>query len=224
MISPERHRDHRENPSASREIAGLRLCASVAEIRAKQSQKAVGGGRLCKQSQSGQSGERAGSRRAKRAKRTQFGPGVQVPAGAIVQNEPNLGEVPACKAKPVAAERTEMGAGPQGREIPGGPNVQNEANCPRTKGNMGARLGRAPSGGRLCKTNPIWPAASGPRRAKCAKRTQFPAGRDTPAFHYSIIPAFHPSSIPSFPSTWTSEVDCANNGGLDRLRNFPGAR
>jgi hypothetical protein len=40
-------------------------------------------------------------------------------------------------------------------------------------------------GARLRKTNPIWPAASGPRRAKCAKRTQFPAGRDIPAFHYS---------------------------------------
>ena len=51
-------------------------------------------------------------------------------------------------------------------------------------------LPRRTRAGRLCKTNPI---ALGARRAKCAKRTQFPGvGRRAgyPAFHYSIIPPF----------------------------------
>ncbi len=43
-------------------------------------------------------------------------------------------------------------------------------------------------GGDLCETNPIWPAASGPRKTKCAKRTQFgevDRWAEYPAFDYS---------------------------------------
>ena len=29
-----------------------------------------------------------------------------------------------------------------------------------------------------------------PKKADSAKRTQFPAGQDTPAFNYSVIPSF----------------------------------
>ncbi len=55
----------------------------------------------------------------------------------------------------------------------------------------------------------------GPRRAKGAKRTQFPAGRDTPAFHYSIIPSFQPQVC----RAKQSQFPCTggNGGGPARL-------
>jgi hypothetical protein len=65
------------------------------------------------------------------------------------------------------AKQTQFGGARPGSQDA---NVQNEPNC---SGRPGAR------------------------RTRCAKRTQFPAGRDTPPFQYSIIPPFR------------SNADCA---------------
>jgi hypothetical protein len=101
------------------------------------------------------------------------------PLGPIVQNEPNFGEL-------VGTWNTQHSSIPlfQHSSVP------------------------VPS--LSCEANPIsrlrivdWGRTSG-GAADCAKRTQFPAGRDTPAFHHS--------GIPSFPSAWTRGMDCANNG------------
>ena len=171
------------------------------------------------------------------AKRTQFGPGVHVPARSNVQNEPNfrqagrsgpggliprpcgLGPSPGrvCETKPIPRLRT-ADRFPAGRPI-----VQNEPN-------LACRLGAVR--GEMCKTNPICRSRSGAdgggawyapyeRETKRAKRSQFPTRRCIS--YHSSIPLFHHSSVPSFPSTWTPEADCANNGGLDRLRSFPEA-
>ena len=78
-------------------------------------------------------------RRAKCAKRTQFGPRGQALAGPNVRNEPNFGEISSFKCE----------AGRPGGLRAQGPIVQNEAKL----------AGPAPR--------------PGPRRAKCAKRTQF---------------------------------------------------
>jgi hypothetical protein len=66
-----------------------------------------------------------------------------------------------CKTKPIAAERTEMGAGRQGREAPGA------TDCAKR-----TQFGQPPraAGGEMCKTKPIW-------RANRAKQTQFAPGR-----------------------------------------------
>jgi len=47
----------------------------------------------------------------------------------------------------------------------------------------------------IVQNEPNSSSRTGPRRAKCAKRTQFAGGRDTPLFYYSIIPAFQPHPL-----------------------------
>ncbi len=237
MISPQRHRDRRENPSSWQEMARLRLRAlgaSAVKIRAKQSPIGAGG---------------AGAGRIKCAKRTQLeeesqvssfkfevgGPRLdssasfcfklhtsdfrRVTGGTSCTNKPNLrrsdmkGKSFMGKELWLIGHATEFGetkpiarpcrVGRGWRDVGRGP-CTNKANFSARPimrkrshfldcgfADWGLRIGdRLPGGGRLCKTDPIGPAASGPRRADCAKQTQFPAGRDTPAFHYSIIPIF----------------------------------
>jgi hypothetical protein len=162
--------------------------------------------------------------RANHAKQTQCG-------GPIVRNEPNSrpAEFP---GTPDCAKRTQFGPPPRGcggRNVRNKPNlgragtrhdfhysnpmsiVRNEANFRRAHGNGRRQAGSGGSRGgpnAQDEANSHWPAPS----------------RDIPLFQYSIIPVFHPPRVPSFPSTWTRRADCVNNGGLDRLRSFPGAR
>jgi hypothetical protein len=168
-----------------------------------------------KQTQSGQSGEQAGSRRANRAKRTQLRPGVLVSAGSNVRNKPN------------------SAAGVLGASaVPAKSYGEFDMHRPSAKQSQFAEAGPA-SGGRLCGTNPIGRRTRCPhhstipapglwcetkpfrRRGYCAKQSQFPGGAGFPT-----IPVSYYSAIPSLPSTWTPKADCANNGGLGRLRSL----
>jgi hypothetical protein len=200
MISPQRHPDHGEKPSASRDMAWLRpcvFCASVARIRAKQSQLAArGAGKTIATA----GGLDAATRHTRQARQTK-----PIHAGAPRRASP-------LSAKSYGKLYMQRAAAKQSQF--------------RAVGSGTRRRGYGP-GGRLCKTNPIWPAprGRGERNAQnepnsCETKPIPRPGRYLPLFQYSIIPIFHHSNVLPFLSTWTRGVDCANNGGLDGIRSF----
>jgi hypothetical protein len=114
---------------------------------------------------------------------------------SIVQNKANFGQ-PSWRPGVDCAKRSQLAGGNRAKRTQFRPSAREWA------------LAAGAPEGKLCKTKPIsgqpggWErpivrnkanlaGRPGPRRANCAKRSQFPAGRDTPT-----IPIFHYSSIP----------------------------